>query len=124
MPAAEAAAEAMRRADEGLPKLWTIHRALCLRRQRPESFGAQAAYTPLKVEGLKSEHVIAYLRGDRVATVVPRLTYQLGGEWDQTVVELPRGLWTNRMTGAPLAGGSVAMSEVLREFPVALLVKD
>ncbi|MDP9052392.1 MAG: malto-oligosyltrehalose synthase, partial [Acidobacteriota bacterium] len=42
MPAVEAAAEAMRRADEGLPKLWTIHRALCLRRERPQSFGAEA----------------------------------------------------------------------------------
>jgi (1->4)-alpha-D-glucan 1-alpha-D-glucosylmutase len=59
LPAAEAAAEAMRRADEGLPKLWTIHQALRLRRERPESFGAQAGYTPLKVEGPETEHAIA-----------------------------------------------------------------
>ena len=69
LPADQAAAEAMRRADEGLPKLWTIHQALRLRRERPECFGAGAAYTPLKVEGAQAGHVIAYLRGDDVATV-------------------------------------------------------
>ena len=53
LPVAEAADEAMRRADEGLPKLWTIHRALELRREHPESFGAQSAYTPLAVIGRK-----------------------------------------------------------------------
>ena len=129
LPATEAAAEAVRRADEGLPKLWTIHRALCLRRERPESFGAQAAYTPLNAEGPQAGHVVAYLRGEDVATIVPRLvtlmgSKRLGGEWRQTVVELPRGRWTNRLTGAQVAGGKVAMDEALRDFPVALLVKE
>src|SRR5437660_424679 len=36
LPAEQAVAEAMRRADEGLPKLWTITRALSLRRERPQ----------------------------------------------------------------------------------------
>src|ERR1019366_5825790 len=88
LPATEAAAEAVRRADEGLPKLWTIHRALCLRRERPESFGAQAAYTPLNAEGPQAGHVVAYLRGEDVATIVPRLVTLMGskrqgGEWRQ-----------------------------------------
>jgi (1->4)-alpha-D-glucan 1-alpha-D-glucosylmutase len=124
MPAAEAAAEAMRRADEGLPKLWTIHRALCLRRMQPETFAAHSTYTPLQVSGSKQEHVIAYLRGDAVTTVAPRLLHQLGGEWGHTVLDLPSGNWTDKLTGASLAGGNVALSEVLRDFPVALLVKD
>jgi (1->4)-alpha-D-glucan 1-alpha-D-glucosylmutase len=124
MPAAKAAAEAMQRVEEGLPKLWTIHRALCLRRERPDSFGAEAAYTPLQVEGEKAAHAIGYLRGERVATVVPRLVSQLDGKWEQTAVELPRGEWTNRLTGARVDGGKVAMIELLRDFPVALLVKD
>ena len=88
----------------------------------------QAAYTPLQVEGPKAEHVIAYLRGEDVATVVPRLVALMGsmrlrGEWQQTVVELPQGRWTNRLTGAQVAGGEVAMEEALRDFPVALLVR-
>jgi (1->4)-alpha-D-glucan 1-alpha-D-glucosylmutase len=121
---AEAAAEAMRRADEGLPKLWTIHQALCLRRQRPESFDAEAGYTPLHVAGPKAQHAIAYLRGDSVATVVPRLTSLLGGDWKQTAVTLPEGVWANRLTGASVAGGRVSVAELLRDFPVAILVKD
>jgi (1->4)-alpha-D-glucan 1-alpha-D-glucosylmutase len=121
---AEGAVEAMRRADEGLPKLWTIHQALRLRRERPESFGADAAYTSLNVLGAKAQHAIAYLRGDCVATVVPRLTALLAGDWQKTAVLLPEGRWTNRLTGASMDGGRVAMEELLRDFPVALLVKD
>ena len=124
MPAAKAAAEAMRGAEDGLPKLWTIHRALCLRRERPESFGAQADYTPLRVRGTKAGHVIAYLRGDGVVTVVPRLVSLLGGAWEQTAVKLPEGRWMNRLTGASLEGGKIAVNDLLRDFPVALLVKE
>ncbi len=124
LPAAGLAAEVMRRADEGLPKLWTIHQALCLRRERPESFGAQADYSPLTAEGTKARHVIAYLRGDSVATIVPRLVATLGGAWGETSVELPPGRWTNRLTGGAMAGGKVALREAVRDFPVALLVRD
>src|SRR5438105_1182051 len=59
MPVTQAAAETMRRAEEGVPKLWTIHRALTLRRDRPASFSESAAYTPLFADGPKAEHVIA-----------------------------------------------------------------
>ena len=123
MPPEKAASDAMRRADEGLPKLWTIHQALCLRRERPECFGADGTYTPLKVEGPKHCHAIAYLRGDRVATVVPRMGSLLGGDWQQTSVALPEGQWVNRLTGASIKGARVAIEDVLRDFPVALLVK-
>jgi (1->4)-alpha-D-glucan 1-alpha-D-glucosylmutase len=125
LPAAEAAKEAMRRAEEGLPKLWTIHQALCLRKERPANFGAQGGYAPLKAEGTRAGHVIAYLRGEDVATLAPRLmgSKRLRGDWKQTVLELPRGRWTNRLTGAKLAGGTVAIEEALRDFPVALLVR-
>jgi (1->4)-alpha-D-glucan 1-alpha-D-glucosylmutase len=120
---AEGAALAMRRADDGLPKLWTIRQALCLRRDRAKSFGAKAAYIPLRVDGAKADHVIAYLRDRHVATVVPRLVTSLGNEWDDTAVELPKGRWKNRLTGATLDGGRLSMKEALRDFPVALLVK-
>jgi (1->4)-alpha-D-glucan 1-alpha-D-glucosylmutase len=124
MQTEKGAAETMRRADEGLPKLWTIHHALCLRRERPNAFGVDAEYLPLPISGKKSAHGIAYLRGDTVATVVPRWTALLGGNWEDTCVELPQGKWINRLTGGSLRGGKVAMEEVLRDFPVALLVKN
>jgi (1->4)-alpha-D-glucan 1-alpha-D-glucosylmutase len=124
LPAAVAAIEALRRADEGLPKLWTIHQALTLRRERPESFGAQAAYTPLKVYGAKTCHVIAYLRGAGIATIVPRFTTLLGGDWVQTAVALPQGRWSNLLTGATVDGGNLQIAELLKAFPVALLARD
>ena len=123
MPAREAAGEAMRRADDGLPKLWTIHQALCLRREQPQFFGADAGYSPLRVKGAKACHAIAYLRGTRVATVVPRMWKTLDSDWQQTTVELPDGEWANRLTGSQVSGGQLRMEDVLREFPVALMVR-
>ena len=38
-------------------------------------------------------------------------------------MELPAGRWRNRLTGAVVEGGRVAMAEVLKDFPVALLVE-
>jgi (1->4)-alpha-D-glucan 1-alpha-D-glucosylmutase len=119
-----APAEIMQRAEEGLPKLWTIHRALMLRRERPRSFGAEAAYRPLIVTGAKACHAIAYLRGRDVATIVPRLVKSLGKNWEQTAVELPRGEWTNLFTGAHVQGGRLDIEDALRDFPVALLARE
>ncbi|HTD96762.1 MAG TPA: hypothetical protein VK627_07520, partial [Edaphobacter sp.] len=123
MTGGNVAARVMARAEEGLPKMWTIHQALQLRREHPEWFGADAAYTPLAVQGGKRDHVIAYLRGDAVVTVVPRLTLKLGGAWRDTTVEIPGGMWLNLLSGAGVEGGMVAMKNVLKEFPVALLVR-
>jgi len=109
--------------DEGLPKLWLIHRALTLRRERPEWFGPEAGYAPLEASGRHREHVIAALRGDSVAAIAPRLTLRLE-DWADTAVELPRGRWRNQLTQSVLSGGRVKMSELLREFPVALLTKE
>jgi len=118
------AAQVMLRADEGLPKMWTIHKALELRRERPDCFCAEAEYTPLDVDGAKHDHVIAYLRGEDVVTVVPRLTVMLDGAWKDTIVVLPRGRWRNRLTGGVVAGGVITMKLLLKDFPVALLVRE
>lgn len=118
------ASEVMARIDEGMPKMWVMHQALHLRRERPELFGAEAVYTPLSAEGTRSEHVIAYLRGDSLAVVVPRLTVKLGGTWKDTTVVLPPGRWANRLTNAELEGGRVTIKSLLEDFPVALLVKN
>jgi (1->4)-alpha-D-glucan 1-alpha-D-glucosylmutase len=118
------AAEIMARADEGLPKMWTIYHTLHLRREHKEWFGAEASYTRLEVDGVKREHVIAFLRGYSVATVVPRLTVKLLGTWRDTTVTLPGGRWWNCLTGSNCDGGKVAVRSLLKEFPVALLVRD
>ena len=95
-----------------------------MRRERPEWFGAEAAYAPLDVAGAKSEYVIAYLRGDSVATVVPRLTMKMAGAWRRTTVSLPEGRWRNRLTDETVDGGRVAVETLWKEFPVALLVSE
>ena len=118
------AARVLIRAEEGLPKMWTIHKALQLRRERPEWFGAEAEYVPIEVDGAKHDHVIAYLRGEDVVTVVPRLSLLLDGVWKDTMVVLPKGRWRNRLTGASVSGGVITMKLLLKDFPVALLERE
>ena len=124
MKGSDIATQIMVRADEGLPKMWIIHRALQLRRGRPDWFGTDADYTPLEVDGDKHDHVIAYLRGENVVTVVPRLTFQLAGAWKDTIVVLPKGRWRNHLTGETVEGGVVPMKILVKDFPVALLVSE
>jgi len=118
------AARVMERAEDGMPKMWVIHQALHLRREHPEWFGAESSYAPLIVEGARADHVVAYLRGDSVATIVPRWTTKVLGGWRDTLVMLPQGVWRNVLTGAAMPGGRVVMRNLLREFPVALLVRE
>ena len=119
-----AAVQMMQRAEEGLPKMWTIHKALQLRRERPECFGAGAAYAPLELYGDKHDYAIAFVRGNAVATVVPRLTVKLAGSWKDTTLALPEGRWRNLLSGVWIDGGSVSLKSLLRDFPVALLMRE
>jgi (1->4)-alpha-D-glucan 1-alpha-D-glucosylmutase len=76
-------AEVWRRAEEGLPKLLVTHRALRLRGRLPEVF-ATGAHQPLRASGEKAEHLVAFARGGRALTLVPRLVMGLrdGGAGD------------------------------------------
>ncbi len=120
LPGLDAAA-VWARADDGLPKLHVVREALHLRRRRPEAFGAEGAYEPLVASGAKAGHVVAFARGDAVVTVVPRLVLGLGGEWADTLVDLPAGHWRNVLTGGHVDGGPVPLAALLAAFPVALL---
>ena len=115
------AAAVMARMDEGLPKLWLIHRALKLRSEHRDWFGPDAAYTPILAHGPKADHVIAYQRGENVITVVQRLSATLKGEWDHTHITLPTGTWLNRLTSESIEGKDVQLASLLGLFPVALL---
>jgi len=55
---------------------------------------------------------------------VPRLTQTLAGAWKETVVTLPEGRWMNRLTRMSVDGGRVLMKNLLKDFPVALLVRE
>ena len=116
--------QVMERDEEGLPKLWLIKQGLALRGRHPEWFGADANIQRLEVRGGRADHAIAYLRGGSVIALAPRLVVGLGGDWQDTVIDLPEGDWLNRLTGDRWLQGPAAVAELLRRFPVALLSRE
>ncbi len=104
--------------DAGGAKLLVTHRALTLRRDRPELF---TAYTPVRATGSAAGHVLAFDRGGAV-TVATRLPIGLKrrGGWGDTELELP-GAWRDVLTDRP---ARARLAEVLDTYPVALLVRD
>jgi (1->4)-alpha-D-glucan 1-alpha-D-glucosylmutase len=111
--------DVLARADEGLPKLWLMQRALDLRRREPAPFAG--AYEALAAAGERAAHVVAFVRGGTIAVVVPRLVLGLAGDWRHTTVDLPRGCWHDELGGGDHDGGSVPLARLLTRFPVALL---
>ncbi|HKV54308.1 MAG TPA: malto-oligosyltrehalose synthase [Candidatus Binataceae bacterium] len=115
--------EIMQRADEGLPKLWTMRQALAARRCYPQTFGPEGAFTPIAAEGARAEHVIAFCRGGSAITIVPRLVLKLAGDWGDTSLQLPEGEWRDVMGGGCFRG-AVGLSELTAQLPVCLLMRQ
>jgi (1->4)-alpha-D-glucan 1-alpha-D-glucosylmutase len=113
---------AWERRSEGLPKLWLIRRALGVRRSRPSAFAGD--YRPIAVRGDKSRHALAFMRGGDVIAIAPRLPLGLEGNWENTYISLPAGGWRNALTGDSLSEEDHSLGELLRRFPVALLVRQ
>ncbi len=108
--------------DAGLPKLWLIHQALALRRKHPECFARGSAYEPVTAAGARLGHVLGFIRGGQVLTLVPRFTHSLRGDWGDTRVTLPAGEWRHVFTEERFAG-EVSPNTLFHAFPVALLVR-
>jgi len=122
---------------DGRLKLWTIMRALNLRR-RHQSLFRLGTYLPLSVTN-REEHVVAFARehgGELAIAAVPRFSYTLmkgreeppiGPVWGDAQLPLPpqakgRQL-RNVLTGESLiAGKSILCRELFGAFPVALLI--
>ncbi|MBW3594587.1 MAG: malto-oligosyltrehalose synthase [Actinobacteria bacterium] len=111
------AADAWADRSSGSPKLMVLTRALKLRADRRDAF--EGSYSPLRARGGAADRVVAFARGSEVVSVVPRLTFGLDS-WGTTTIDLPEGSWHDVFTGAARSG-SVAVSELLEGFPVALL---
>ena len=133
------AAELLTIKDDGRMKLFLIHRALEAKRKYPMVF-QNGAYLPLEVTGQYKDHVIAFARshdhGWSVA-VAPRLLTRLIKEdqhpmgreiWKDTRIVVPDGApteWRDAVCGHRIAGErSLGLGDVLKDFPVALLVAD
>ncbi|MBV9762139.1 MAG: malto-oligosyltrehalose synthase [Acidobacteriaceae bacterium] len=112
------------RIEDGLPKLWMIYHSFRTRRERPDAFGETGAYTPVRPEGAKAQHLVAYVRGEQVLVVAPRLVLQLAGDWADTVIELPRGHWRNPFTGEVWRDGPTEAGKLLQLFPVGLFIRE
>lgn len=107
----------------GATKLFVVHRALTLRRDRPELF---QGYRALQADGPAAAHALAYARSDDLVVVGTRLPVglELASGWRDTTLPLPEGEWTDVITGASVKGEPVSLSDVLDRYPVALLVRD
>jgi (1->4)-alpha-D-glucan 1-alpha-D-glucosylmutase len=109
--------------DSGLPKLWMTARLLAIRRERPEDFGDQSKYQPLVAQGTHLGRLLAFRRGENLIAVVPRFTMTLGGEWSDTRLPLPGGMWRNCFTDA-VVQREVTPDALFTSFPVALLIRE
>jgi (1->4)-alpha-D-glucan 1-alpha-D-glucosylmutase len=108
--------------DTGAAKLLVTSRTLRLRKQRPELFGG---YQPVFAEGRVGENVLAFDRGG-VVTVATRLPVGLSRHsgWGDTTLSLDGHSWMEMFTNTSYGGNRLSVAELLRTYPVALLVKD
>jgi (1->4)-alpha-D-glucan 1-alpha-D-glucosylmutase len=108
--------------ESGAAKLLVTSRALRLRRDKSELF---SRYLPVPAYGSAADHVVAFDRGDAV-TVATRLPLGLeaAGGWGDTTLELAGRRWLDVLTGERYPGGTVRLADLLRQYPVALLVGD
>ena len=91
--------------------------------QRALSVEAQGCYQAFTAEGEHAEHVIAFGRGGKLVTIVPRLSQLLNGGWGDTALALPAGQWRNVFTGE-VHSGRDRLAHLFARFPVALLALE
>ncbi len=111
--------ESWKRRDEGLAKLWLIQKTLAFRARHEKIFNGD--YEPVHVAGENADHIVAFIRGARAMTIVPRFNHSRAG--GLPLLLLPRGMWRNEFTDE-LFIGELAMAKLFRKFPVALLVRE
>lgn len=124
--------------EDGRIKLFLIQMALKARNGNREIF-LNGNYKPLAIKGRLKNHIIAFARSHingGCLTIVPRFLtsvvkegeYPLGSRvWFDTEVVLPSGfpcLWKNIFTAELLSGRSLRVSEILKDFPVAMLMSE
>ena len=109
-------------------KLLVVSRALRLRREHPEWFlGPDATYSPVPTT---TGNAVALARGDAsgaaVVAVATRLPVALArnGGWGEHSLALPEGRWRCALSGTGAHEGSVRLADLLRDLPVALLVRE
>lgn len=101
-------------------KMRIVTAALHSRAERPDSY-LSGGYTPVLADGDAAAHLIAFLRGDDVLVAVRRWTVGLDETgWGDTMLALPDGEWTDRLTGRSWRG-QVTAAALFAELPGVLL---
>lgn len=113
----------MEQMDQGMPKFWLIQKTLALRKQYPNLFD-ENNYSPIILEGEKAIHGIAYLRGNKILTLVPRLIIGLKNDWQNTHIIIPKGKWKNILTDEEFSAKKLYVKDLLQKFPVAVLFNE
>ena len=133
------ASELARHWEDGQIKLYAIWKALKFRRERSELF-SKGDFLELKASGPHAEHILAILlhhKRERALLVAPRWLARAQEEWKsgpdilwtEARLRLPDAApqsWENILTGEKIVSAdngqkSLAVGEMLRHFPVALL---
>ncbi|NEW41513.1 malto-oligosyltrehalose synthase [Nocardia cyriacigeorgica] len=111
----------------GAAKMWIVAYALWLRRERPDCF-VGGTYLPLFATGEQAGKLVSYARGRTgeapeiiVATTRHSVSLAETG-WADTVLDLPPGTWTDRLTGHTFQGRA-RLEKLFARLPVALLVR-
>jgi (1->4)-alpha-D-glucan 1-alpha-D-glucosylmutase len=105
------------------PKIRVVRAALHARRERPDTF-LSGRYRPVLAAGRAAHHLVAFCRGSDVLVAVTRWTVRLHNDgWGDTILPLPDGMWTDRLTGARWSGPAPA-GELFAELPVVLLERS
>ena len=112
--------------DQGSPprdlddeKLLVVSRALRLRREHPDWFGAASTYEPLDCS---SPNAVVFARSGQVVVVTARLSLGLDDAAD-AMVSLPDGSWRDELSGSTY-DGDCRLGDLLGGLPVALLVRQ
>ncbi|MCX5046030.1 malto-oligosyltrehalose synthase [Aldersonia sp. NBC_00410] len=115
----------------GRAKLWAVAHSLWLRRDRPDCF-VGGGYAPVLADGAAADHIVAYARGvvaptgldAQVVVAAARHTVSVGETgWRDTVVALPEGRWTDRLSGHSYSAKARAV-DLFADLPAVLLVRD
>ena len=123
--------------EDGRIKLHTIYKALNLRGNHKELFG-EGDYITLNVTGERKNNIVTFARrkgGLWALVIAPRLLttlvnpgeFPLGNVWGDTALEVPEGsptVWHNVFTGNEIKGERLLISEILKHYPVGLLIGE
>ena len=118
---------------DGRAKLHVVRQGLAVRKAHAALFHG-GEYRPLFADGGYEEQLIAFslsAGADSLVALAPRLFARrlgdaaapVGAYWAEARIALPKGEYQDAITGRAHGGGAARLSELLAEFPVALLLQ-